>query len=278
MDARVFIVPAVTEIRRVVAVHERLHGADCLAVILLAEGLPAELQIFCLRQMNGVKAFGNYAHVVKPDLHALYIRGRTGRFIPLRQPHGNRLAAQRLHAHEHPPHVAADLFAVWKIIRRAFAPLDDAQALRLADCLHENGLNIGHVNRLLSQFAIFCAVGNEKRDRHRLFQIFARMDSKLPVKRPCEGIHVGKARVERHIDDLRPSVAQLPRRLREAIFADVFRRRQPQIRPEQPVGIPRRKQRRARKIAQADFLRPVLFDVVLHPLDRENLLFHVLIS
>lgn len=48
LDAQVLIVPAVAEICRVAAVHEYLHGMDCLAIVLLAEGLTLELEIFRL--------------------------------------------------------------------------------------------------------------------------------------------------------------------------------------------------------------------------------------
>ena len=48
LDARVLIVPAVAEICRVAAVHEYLHGMDCLAIVLLAEGLTLELEVFRL--------------------------------------------------------------------------------------------------------------------------------------------------------------------------------------------------------------------------------------
>lgn len=48
LDVRVLIVPAVAEICRVVAVHEYLHGMDCLAIVLLAEGLTLELEVFRL--------------------------------------------------------------------------------------------------------------------------------------------------------------------------------------------------------------------------------------
>ena len=224
--------------------------------------------------MDGIEPLGDDPWIVGFGLHALHVGGGTGFFVLLRQPHGDRLAAQRAHAHEHAPDVAADLLAVGEIILRAPAALDDAQALRLADDLYENRLDVGHVDVLLSQFTVFCAVRNEERDRDGVSHIIARMQPELPVKRPREGIHVGKARVIGRVDDPDPAAAELPGRLGEAVFADIFRRCQPQRRPEQPVGVPRGKQRRPRKIGQTDLLRFVLFDVVLHPLDREDLFLH----
>lgn len=60
-------------------------------------------------QADGIKAFGNYARIIRFDLHALHI-GRSARlFIMLGQPHGDGFPAERLHAHKGAPNVAADL-------------------------------------------------------------------------------------------------------------------------------------------------------------------------
>ena len=143
------------------------------------------------------------------------------------------------------------------------------------DDLYENRLNVGHVNVLLSQFTIFCTVRNEERDRNGIFHIVARIQPELPVKGPSEGIHIGKARVQCRVDDPGLPAPELPGRLGEAVLADVLRGRQPQTVPEQPVGIPRGKEGYPRQIREADLPRPVPLDVVLHPLDRQDLFFHM---
>ena len=120
-------------------------------------------------------------------------------------------------------------------------------------------MNIGHVDVLLSQFAVFCAVRNEERDRHGVQLIFAGIHAELPVKRPGEGVHIGKSGIVRRVDDLNVPAAKLLCRLGEPVFADVLRGRQSQIIPEQSIGIPRGKQRRPREIGQTDFLRFVFF-------------------
>ena len=51
------------------------------------------------------------------------------------------------------------------------AALDDTQALRFADSLYEDWSNVGHVDVLLSQFTIFCAVRNEERNGNGIFHI-----------------------------------------------------------------------------------------------------------
>ena len=76
LNARVFIVPAVADDGRIIAVHRRLHGTDRLTVMFLVESRSLKHQIFRLRQMNGVKAIGNNAHIVCFDLDTLYI-GRS---------------------------------------------------------------------------------------------------------------------------------------------------------------------------------------------------------
>ena len=94
LDAQVLIVPAVAEICRVVAVHEYLHAMDCLAIVLLAEGLTLELEVFRFRKMNRVKALRDHPHIIGFDLHALHIGRGVRLFVLFGQPHGNRLSAE----------------------------------------------------------------------------------------------------------------------------------------------------------------------------------------
>ena len=67
---------------------------DRLAIVLLAEGLTLELEIFRLWQMNGVEALRDHPHIIQPDLYALHIGGGVRLFVLFGQPHGNRLSAE----------------------------------------------------------------------------------------------------------------------------------------------------------------------------------------
>lgn len=136
-------------------------------------------------------------------------------------------------------------------------------------------MDIGHVDRLLSQFTVFRAVRNEARNRNRLLPVVAGVQAKLPVKGAGKGIHIGKARAVGRVNDLDRAGLQLLGRLGEPVFADVLRGRQAQTVPEQPVGVPRGKQRRLSQIGQGDLFRVVPFNVVLHLLDGQYLLLHV---
>ena len=125
--------------------------------------------------MNGVEALWNHSHIIGFDLYALHISGGVRFFVFGRQPHGNGFPAERLHTHEDAPHIAADLFAVGKVVLCTLATLDDAKSFRPADNLYENWLNVGHVDILLSQFTIFCTVRNEECERNRIFHVVARI-------------------------------------------------------------------------------------------------------
>ena len=114
-------------------------------------------------------------------------------------------------------------------------------------------MNIGHVDILLSQFTIFCAVRNKEWNGDGIVHIVARIQPELSVKCPRESIHIGKPGIVGRVDDLDLSAAKQLCRLREPVFADIFRRRQSEAFSEQPVGIPRGEQRNTSQIGEADF-------------------------
>ena len=149
LDPWVFRIPAVTNGGGIVLVHRVLYTANGFTIFLLPERLSLKLEIFRLRKMNGVKSLRNSVRIVGFDLDTLDIDGGIRFSVPLRQPHGDRLSAERTHTRENAPHIAAYLLAVGKIVLCAFAALDDAQTLRLSDGCHIDGLNVCHVHSVL---------------------------------------------------------------------------------------------------------------------------------
>ena len=113
-----------------------------------------------------------------------------------------------------------------------------------------------------------------RRGSNGIFHIVARVQTELPVKCPREGVYIGKTGIHRRVDDFDISAAELFCRFCQPVFSDILSRCKTKAVTEQPIRIPRGKQRCLRKIGQADLLRFVLFYIVLHPLDSQNLLPH----
>ena len=87
LDTGIFVVPAVTDEARVVAVHGLLHRLDRLAEVLLCKGFPLEHQIGRGGQPDDVEAFGDGAVVILRHFHALHTGSPQRDFMLVSTPH-----------------------------------------------------------------------------------------------------------------------------------------------------------------------------------------------
>ena len=185
----------------IIPVHGLLEAGDGVAVILLIKGLALKHEVRRFGQGDHIEAVGDRTVVVGGNFHTLYICGSAWLFIGLRQPQAHRLAAQRVHAQQYAPHVAAYLFAVGKVILCVDAPFDDDLVRRLADDLYENIFGVAHCGSFLSQSSEFRAVSNKKRDGNGISGIFTGRHTEFPDKGADIAVHAAEAQRKRCVGD-----------------------------------------------------------------------------
>lgn len=274
LDARAFVVPRHADDRRVVAIHRVLDGEDGVHVILLAERLALKHQIVGLRQVDHVEPVRHDRVRARLDLHALHVARGARQAVALRQPEADRLPAEAVHAGEQAPDVAADLLAIAEVLLSRDAAADDRPARGPVHRLNKHALHVFHVDMLPSQLPELDAVRDEERDGHGRAGVLRRIAPELAQKRALIAVHAAKAHLERHVRDAPTLPAQPHRRAREPQAANVLRDGLPGMLAEEAVGVPGRKQRRARQLRHGDFLIQMRLDIVLHALDGENLIVH----
>ena len=112
--------------------------------------------------------------------------------ISLRQPKADRLAAQGIHAGKQSPNITADFFTVGKVVLRLDSPFHNDFSIWFLQHLNKYALQFFHVEHILSQRSEFDSIGEKKRDRNRMFGIFAGITAELFVKSSLVAVHTSK--------------------------------------------------------------------------------------
>ena len=235
-------------------VHGVLHREDGLRIILLFEGLALEGQVLCGWQGDDIEPLRNVPGVVRHRFNSLHIGGGIRLLVRIRQPEADRLAAQRVHTGQHTPDLAADLRAVGKVVLGPDAALEDDLALRLADHLDENALQVFHINGILSQLLEFHAIGDEQPDGDGVLCVVPGVASKFPVEGAGEPVHTLKAAVIGRVGDKALLTLQTHGGTGQAHPADIFRWRESHAVLKETVRVPGRKERYLGESCQRDLL------------------------
>lgn len=245
LDAGIFVIPRKADHGGIIFIHGLLHGGDGLAVVLLGKRLALEHQVVGLRKENHVEALRNGRVCVHGSLYTLHVYGGARLAIFVRQPQARGLAAKGIHAQKQPPHVAADLLAIGKVVLGLLSAPHDDPALRLVKNLNEEAPYVVHRLKFLSQHSKFYAVGNKQRDGNRVPCVGAGRKAEFAHERARVAVHAAEAKRERRVGNAVAFAFQSHSRTRQPQATNVIRRCQPGQTLEQPVGMPRRKHRRA---------------------------------